>query len=262
MITTGLKEFKKINVKTNSTINEALIKNKRTIVQYIIAILLRSTLVDNKEQGRLEKHYGFKQEDITKEIESFLLIKISKAMTGSMTNPTAPSERLLSPNLSSVSERLINEKIQANNKFKNNINIIKDISHYYETESINYNKKLIRYKNYYNVAEKTEILLSSIATTATTSVALTGIGLPYSIPTAFATATVCGSLSKTVNIKIRNKIIKYSQLYILSKQFSDKFNKLYTKSMKDIKIYNDEYNELVKVYEEYKKNKKNKLSIF
>ena len=59
-------------------------------------------------------------------------------------------------------------------------------------------------------------------------------------------------------------------MFILSKQFSDKFNKLYTKSMKDNKIDNDEYNELVKVYEEYKKNrrsrnsvdKKNKLSVF
>ena len=49
-------------------------------------------------------------------------------------------------------------------------------------------------------------------------------------------------------------------MYILSKQFSDKFNKLYTKSMKDYKI--DEYNQLVKVYEDYKKNKKNKLSAF
>ena len=68
MFTSGLKEFKEINIKTNSAVDEALIKNKRTIVQYIFAILLRSTLVDNKEQERLEKHYGFKQEDITKEI--------------------------------------------------------------------------------------------------------------------------------------------------------------------------------------------------
>ena len=44
-------------------------------------------------------------------------------------------------------------------------------------------------------------------------------------------------------------------MYILSKQFSDKFNKLCTKSMKDNKIDNDEYNELVNVYEEYKKNR-------
>ena len=123
-------------------------------------------------------------------------------MTESMTNPTAPSERLLYPDLSSVSERLINEKIQANNKFNNNINIIKDIRNYYETETNNYNKKLSRYKNYINVAEITEILLLSIATTATTTaVALTGIELPYSIPTAFATATVCGSLSKKLILK-------------------------------------------------------------
>ena len=180
-----------------------------------------------------------------------------------MTNPTAPGERLLYPDLSSASKRLINEKIQANNKFNNNINIIRDIRNYYETETNNYNMKLSRYKNYINVAEITEIVLSSIATTATTtSVALTGIRLPYYIPTAFATATVCGSLSKTIKTKIRNKIIKFSQMYILSKQFSDQFNKVYTKSMNDNKIDNDEYNELVKVYEEYKKNKKNKLSVF
>ena len=51
-------------------------------------------------------------------------------------------------------------------------------------------------------------------------------------------------------------------MYILSKQFSDKFHKFYTKSMNDKKIDNDEYNELVKVYEKYKKNKKNQLSVF
>ena len=36
---------------------------------------------------------------------------------------------------------------------------------------------------------------------------------------------------------------------ILSKQFIDQFNKLYTKLVNDNKIDNDEYNELVKVYE-------------
>ena len=51
-------------------------------------------------------------------------------------------------------------------------------------------------------------------------------------------------------------------MYLLSKQFSEKFNKLYTKLVKDNKIDNDEYNELLKIYEEYKKNKKNKLSVF
>ena len=36
-------------------------------------------------------------------------------------------------------------------------------------------------------------------------------------------------------------------MYFSSKQFSDNLNKLYTKSMHDNNIDNDEYNELVKV---------------
>ena len=39
------------------------------IVQYIIAILLQSKLLDNKEKDRLEMRYSFPQEDIMKEIE-------------------------------------------------------------------------------------------------------------------------------------------------------------------------------------------------
>ena len=58
MFTNGLREMKEYN--------KTLRKVK---IQYIIAILLRSTLVDNKEQARLEMHYGFKQEDIMKETE-------------------------------------------------------------------------------------------------------------------------------------------------------------------------------------------------
>ena len=54
-----------------------------------------------------------------------------------MSQPTAPNERLLYSDLSSVSERLINEKIQANNNFNKNINIIEDIRNYYETETNN-----------------------------------------------------------------------------------------------------------------------------
>ena len=124
---------------------------------------------------------------------------------------TKSSAPLLYPNINSFSEQYINGKIPANNNFNNNINLKKHFRNYYETETNKYNKKLSRYKNYIIIAELTEILLSSIATAATlTSVALKGIGLPCSTPTAFATAIVCGSLSKTINTKIRNKITKYS----------------------------------------------------
>ena len=158
---------------------------------------------------------------------------------------TKPSAPLLYPNITSFSEQYISDKILANNKFNNNINIIKCVRNFYETETNNYNNKLSRYRNYINIAEKTDIPLAT--TTTTTSVALTGIRSPYSILTAFARATVCGSLSNTINTKIGKKIIKYSQMYILSKQFSDNFNKLYTKSMNDNKIDNDEFNELAKI---------------
>ena len=72
MFTFGLREFKEVNEKTPA-VDEALIKNKNTIVQYIIAILLESKLVDNKEQARLEMHYDFNHEDIMKDFIVILL---------------------------------------------------------------------------------------------------------------------------------------------------------------------------------------------
>ena len=74
MFTTGLREFEEVNTKTNSAVDEALMMNIKTIVQYIIAILLESKLIDNKEQARLEMHYDFDHEDIMKDIESYFTI--------------------------------------------------------------------------------------------------------------------------------------------------------------------------------------------
>ena len=74
MFTTGLREFKVVYEMNSSAIDEALLRNKMTIVQYIIAILLEIKVVDNKEQARLEKHYCFYHEDIMKEIDSYFTI--------------------------------------------------------------------------------------------------------------------------------------------------------------------------------------------
>ena len=62
-----------------------------------------------------------------------------------MSQPSAPSERLLYHNLTTINEQYDNDKILANNKFYNKMNIIKDIRNY-ETETNNYNKKLSTYK--------------------------------------------------------------------------------------------------------------------
>ena len=53
MFTISLREFREVKKRTNSAVDAAFIKNKKTIVQYIIAILLESKLVDNKEQANL-----------------------------------------------------------------------------------------------------------------------------------------------------------------------------------------------------------------
>ena len=58
LFTNGLREMKECN----KSLREA-------IAQYIIAILLQSKLLDNKEKDRLEMHFSFSQEDIMKEIE-------------------------------------------------------------------------------------------------------------------------------------------------------------------------------------------------
>ena len=71
MFTNGLREMKQYNKSL-----------RKGIKQYIFAILLRSTLFDNKEQARLEMHYGFKQEDIMKEIERISTIKNKQSYDG------------------------------------------------------------------------------------------------------------------------------------------------------------------------------------
>ena len=58
MFTNGLREMKEYNKSLRGV-----------IVQYIIAILLQSNIIDNKEKVRLEMHYSFNQEDIMREIE-------------------------------------------------------------------------------------------------------------------------------------------------------------------------------------------------
>ena len=61
MFTNGLRERKEYNKSLRGV-----------IVQYIIAILLQSKLLDNKEKDRLEMHYSFNQEHIMNEIERII----------------------------------------------------------------------------------------------------------------------------------------------------------------------------------------------
>ena len=72
---------------------------------------------------------------------------------------TKPSGPLLYPNINTLSEHDINDKILANNNKFNNINIIKDIKNYYEAETEIYDKKLSKYKTYIIIAVITKTAL-------------------------------------------------------------------------------------------------------
>ena len=50
-------------------------------------------------------------------------------------------------------------------------------------------------------------------------------------------------------------------MFLLSEQFNDKFNKV-TLTQKKIETDNDDYNELVKVYQDYEKKQENKVEYF
>ena len=72
-----------------------------------------------------------------------------------------------------------------------------------------------------------------------------------------------------IAILLASKLVDNNEQARLEKHYDfnhedimNEFNRLYTKSMNDNKIDNDDYNESVRIYEEHKKNKKYKLSIF
>ena len=81
-----------------------------------------------------------------------LILKMSKVSTES-TLPSAPIEKILYPDLTSDSEKMMNEKVQANKNFNDSIIITKDIRNYYEKETNEYNKKISKYKTYISMAE-------------------------------------------------------------------------------------------------------------
>ena len=61
----------------SSVVEESFIQTRKTIIQYIIAMLLQSKLADSNEQARLKFNYDFNHEDIMKEVvRSFVVVLI------------------------------------------------------------------------------------------------------------------------------------------------------------------------------------------
>ena len=157
-------------------------------------------------------------------------------------------------------QTLIDQKIQDNNKFNNNVMIIKDMKLFYEQEVKKYKKLLSKWKSYTHVSEVVEIVVTSVTSAATgTAVSISGVGLPFTIPTVMATTLACGTISAGINNKLKNKVFSYSKKYVLAKQFAEKYNELFLKVTRDNEINTEEYEDCTKLYEKYKKSKKSFL---
>ena len=165
-----------------------------------------------------------------------------------------------SPQMTDPMQTLIDQKIQAKNKFNNNVMIIKDMKLFYEQEVKKYKKLLSKWKSYTHVSEVVEIVVTSVTSAATgTAVSISGVGLPFTIPTVMATTLACGTISAGINNKLKYKVLSYSKKYVLAKQFAEKYNELFLKVTRDNEINTEEYEDCTKLYEKYKKSKKSFL---
>ena len=170
------------------------------------------------------------------------------------------ANKRLYPNIYDPMQTLIDQKIQANNKFNNNVMIIKDMKLFYEQEVKKYKKLLSKWKSYTHVSEVVEIVVTSVTSAATgTAVSISGVGLPFTIPTVMATTLACGTISAGINNKLKNKVLSHSKKYVLAKQFAEKYQELYVKVTRDNHVDTQEYDECTKLYEKYKKSKKSFL---
>ena len=138
--------------------------------------------------------------------------------------------------------------------------IIKDMKLFYEQEVNKYKKLLSKWKSYSHVSEVVEIIVSSASSAAAgTAVSVTGIGLPFAVPTVMGTTLTCGIISAGVNNQFKKQVNSYTKKYILAKQFAEKYNELFHKVTRDNEIDTQEYEQCTQLYEKYKKSKKSFL---
>ena len=175
---------------------------------------------------------------------------------------TTELNKKLYPSLDPM-QSIIDQKIQANNKFNNNVMIIKDMKNFYENECSKYKKKLSKWEKYFHISKVVEIIVSSASSAAAgTAVSVTGIGLPFAVPTVMGTTLTCGIISAGVNNQFKKQVNSYTKKYILAKQFAEKYNELFHKVTRDNEIDTQEYEQCTQMYEKYKKSKKSFYEVF
>ena len=153
-------------------------------------------------------------------------------------------------------EKTIREKLNDVNNFNNHINNIKEMITYFKDKN---NKSKKRYKNYKTlntVLESVDSIVIIAATSTSTTLSVTGVGLII-LPISAGIACTLYLGNKVLHNLIINKHNKYKKQYEQDEQTIKSFDNLYRKSLQDNIIDKNEYESLCNIFTKYFDENKN-----
>ena len=163
--------------------------------------------------------------------------------------PSAPSLEMSSTEI----ESMINKQLAKQANFNNSIQNIMMMMKYYELEEKKYRKKYNKYKLINNLINSTDGLLIISTSAASITLSITGVGIIV-VPIAAGAGCVTGILVKIYSSWLKKKEQNYIKKYACIQKTLDEFRHLYTTSLKDNHINEEEYRRFVNMYENYLTN--------
>ena len=165
--------------------------------------------------------------------------------------PSAPSLEINSTDV----ESMINKQLAKQANFNNSIQNIMMMMKYYELEEKKYKKKYNKYKLINNLINSTDSLLILSTSAASITLSITGVGIIV-VPIAAGAGCATGILVKICSSWLKKKEQKYIKKYACIQKTLDDFRHLYTSSLKDNHINEEEYRRFANMYENYLTNQK------
>ena len=150
-------------------------------------------------------------------------------------------------------EPMINKQLAKQANFNNSIQNIMLMMKYYELEEKKYKKKYNKYKLINNLINSTDSLLIISTSAASITLSITGVGIIV-VPIAAGVGCATGILVKICSSWLKKKEQNYIKKYACIQKTLDDFRHLYTNSLKDNHINEEEYRRFVNMYENYLTN--------
>ena len=162
--------------------------------------------------------------------------------------PTAP------PSAPYEVESMINEQLQNElqkvNSFNNSIQNISLMMKYYDMEEKKYKQKYTKYKLINNLNNSLDGIIVIGTTSASVTLSITGVGIIV-VPITAGVGCATGILVKICSCYLKKKEQNYKLKYTFIQKTLDDFRQLFTTSLKDNHIDENEYQRFVTQFENY-----------